>query len=96
MSELLGMKGILETIDGKKATHIVVNKLEHCYSTSYSSEERAEEEAIAEGVIYGAENVEVIKYTNQQLIDETTVMGGDVKVDNTKMIESNGAYYKNK
>jgi len=89
--------GIVEDLKGK-VSHVVVNKLTGI-NTGYHLEEEAKEEVVIDRIIFGNENIELKEIEDLEsplIIDERDYQGGNVRVDNTKMIESNGGYYSNK
>ena len=89
--------GISEDLKGT-VSHVVINKTTHV-NTGYHLEEDARYEVIRDRVIFGEDNVDLVEIEdieNPLIIDETDYHGGDVRVDNTKMIETNGRYYSNK
>lgn len=76
----------IETTTKEKPSHIVVNTKKSCYNYAYTTKEEATEEAIIDAVIHGKEYVSVIKYTNQTLVNELDLCGGDVRCDNANKI----------
>lgn len=88
---------IIEDLKGK-ISHVLVNSVSGV-NTGYSDKESADYEVINDRIIYGNENVKLIEYEdikNPNVVNELDYHGGDLRVDNKKMIETNGGYYSNK
>ena len=82
---------VIEDLKGK-VSHVVVNKLTGI-NTGYHLEEDAKEEVIIDRIIFGNDNIELKEIEdleNPLIVDERDFCKGDVRVDNTKMIETNG------
>jgi len=86
--------GIFEDLKGK-VSHVVVNKTTGI-NTGYHLESEAKEEVIIDRIIFGNDNISLVEIEdieNPLIVDERDFCKGDVRVDNTKMIESNGGYF---
>ena len=87
---------VIEDLKGE-VSHVVINKTTGI-NTGYHLEEQAKEEVIIDRIIFGNDNIDLVEIEDirfPQVINETDYHGGDVRVDNTKMIETNGGYYSN-
>ena len=85
---------IIEDLKGD-VTHVIINKITGV-NTGYHLKEQAKEEVIIDRIIFGNDNIQLIEIEDIEkplIIDETEKHGGEVRVDNTKMIETNGGYY---
>jgi len=83
--------GIFEDLKGK-VYHVIINKLTGI-NTGYHLEAEAKEEFKIDRIIFGSDNislVEIENIINPLIVDERDYHGGNVRVDNTKMIETNG------
>lgn len=80
------MTEIIECTTKETPSHIVVNTKKSCYNYAYTTKEEAIEEAVFDAIIHGKEFVSVIKYTNQTLVNETDICGGDSKVNKDRKI----------
>ena len=88
---------VIEDLKGE-VSHVVINKTTGI-NTGYHLEEQAKEEVIIDRIIFGNDNIDLVEIEDirfPEVIDETDYHGGNVRVDNTKMIESNGGNYSNK
>jgi len=88
---------VIEDLKGK-ISHVVINKLTGI-NTGYHLESEAKQEVVIDCIIFGNDNIDLVEIEdieNPLIIDERDYQGGDVRVDNTKMIETNGGYYSNK
>jgi len=86
---------IIETANKAKISHVIINTITKA-NVGYSDKTHAGEELIVERIIWGDDNVSLVEYEdveNPEVVDETTIYGGDVRVDNRAMIESNGQSY---
>ena len=84
---------VIEDLKGE-VSHVVINKTTGI-NTGYHLEEQAKEEVIIDRIIFGNDNIDLVEIEDirfPEVIDETDYHGGNVRVDNTKMIESNGGY----
>lgn len=79
---------VIEDLKGK-VSHVVINKLTGI-NTGYHLESEAKEEFKIDKLIWGNDNVKLIEVNNPSTVDERDFCKGDVRVNNTKMIESNG------
>jgi len=68
---------VIEDLKGK-VNFVVINKVSGV-NTGYHLEEEAEEEVIIDRIIFGAENIKLVKAGAIQVIDELDYHGGDVK-----------------
>tara|TARA_R100001244_G_scaffold3654_1_gene4907 strand:- start:159 stop:431 length:273 start_codon:yes stop_codon:yes gene_type:complete len=87
---------IIETANKAKISHVIINKITKA-NVGYSDKADAEEELIVERIIWGDDNVSLVEYEdvdNPEVVDETTIYGGNVRVNNKEMIRTNGQAYK--
>ena len=87
---------VIEDLKGE-VSHVVINKTTGI-NTGYHLEEQAKEEVIIDRIIFGNDNIDLVEIEDirfPEVIDETDYHGGNVRVDNNKMIETNGGYYSN-
>jgi hypothetical protein len=85
---------IIEDLKGE-VTQVIINKITGV-NTGYHLKEQAKEEIIIDRIIFGNDNIQLIEIEdieNPLIIDETEKHGGEVRVNNIKMIETNGGYY---
>lgn len=85
---------ITEDLKGD-VTQVIINKITGV-NTGYHLKEQAKEEVIIDRIIFGNDNIQLIEIEDIEkplIIDETEKHGGEVRVNNTKMIETNGGYY---
>ena len=76
---------IIECTDKGTPAYAVINSKALRANKAYTSEIEANEEAIIESVIYGAEYVKVVPFkelVNPVLVDELDICGGESKVIN--------------
>ena len=88
---------VIEDLKGT-VSHVVINKTTGV-NTGYHLESEAKQEVVIDRIIFGNDNIDLVEIEdieNPLIIDERDYQGGDVRVDNTKMIETNGGYYSNK
>ena len=79
---------VIEDLKGK-VDHVIINKLTGI-NTGYHLEEEANNEFKIDKLIWGNDNVELILVNDIGTVNELDYQGGDVRVNNTKMIETNG------
>ena len=97
-TKYLLMIEVIETPNRDKINFVVLNKASNNRNIGYTSLETAKEEIIVEAILWGKENVYLVDFElikkHSVVIDETTNGGGDVRVDNTQMILTNGQCYQ--
>jgi hypothetical protein len=82
---------IIEDLKGD-VTHVIINKITGV-NTGYHLKEQAKEEVIIDRIIFGNDNIDLVEIEDLEtplIVDERDYHGGNVRVDNTKMIETNG------
>ena len=87
---------LIEPIDGGYPFWYIINSTKGAKNTSYNNKEEFDESVIVDSIIWGKENIKSGKTEDLEffkLVNELDVMGGDVRVDNRAMIESNGQSY---
>tara|TARA_R110001632_G_scaffold209389_1_gene333968 strand:- start:123 stop:377 length:255 start_codon:yes stop_codon:yes gene_type:complete len=80
---------IIECTNKQKPSHVVLNNLLPRNHKGYTTKTEAKEEAIIKAVLWGSENIKLVKFEdleNPILVDETINGGGDVRCDNTNKI----------
>jgi hypothetical protein len=89
---------VIETPNRDKINFVVLNKAVRNRNLGYTNLETAKEEIIIEAILWGKENVYLVDFelikNHSVVIDETTKGGGDVRVDNSEMIRTNGQCYQ--
>ena len=89
---------VIETQNGDPINFVVLNKVVRNRNIGYTSLETAKEEEVIEKILWGKENVYLVDFDIMKhqsvVIDETTKGGGDVRVDNSEMIRTNGQSYR--